>query len=137
MKRSLWSAVAGIPALVAPVAWAGEGKGLRAEKAGLSKEQAEKLKDAFQEGRKTMRPLRRELRDAMTRLHDQVEDEADDAALKATLERIDKAKQAVASERARLQATLGGMPPVKQRVKWLLARALGPAGVSLGAARGR
>ncbi len=121
MKRSSWLAFAGVFALVASAAVAGE-KGRWGEKAGLSKEQAEKLKESFKEGQKTMRPLHRELRDAMTKLHDQVEDDADEAALKGTLERIEKAHQALLSERTKFHTKLAASLPVKQRAKLLLAR---------------
>ncbi|MBI4347954.1 MAG: hypothetical protein HY553_13940, partial [Elusimicrobia bacterium] len=45
-----------------------------AERLGLSKEESEKVQSAFKEERKKLRPLERELRDAVVKLRDQVED---------------------------------------------------------------
>lgn len=94
-----------------------------AERLGLSKEESQKLELAFKEKRSTLRPLKRELRDAMLKLRDQVEDETDDKALAATLERVEKAKLALQEARHKFHKKLGEMLPPKQRAMVVLAHA--------------
>ncbi|MBI4346870.1 MAG: hypothetical protein HY553_08440, partial [Elusimicrobia bacterium] len=86
-------------------------------------EESQKLEAAFKEKRKKLRPLQRELRDAVLKLRDQVEDEADDKALTATLERVEKAKLALDDARHKFHKRLGDMLPPASRAKLVLAHA--------------
>jgi Spy/CpxP family protein refolding chaperone len=99
-----------------------EWKARWAEHMGLSEEEAGKLEAGHKEARKAMKPLHRELRDAMTKLRDQVEDEAGDDALKATLERVEKARRALAAEHDRAKAKLAELLPPAKRAKLILSR---------------
>lgn len=132
MKRWSWIALVGLLGFLSGAARAelkeeggrrAEWRARFAERMGLSKEDTEKLEAAFKERRKVMKPLRRDLRDAMLKLRDQVEDEAGDDALKAALERVDKARKALRSEAERSQAKLAEILPPSKRAKLLLARA--------------
>lgn len=92
------------------------------EKVGLTEAQADKLEAAMKERRKAVRPLKRELRDAMLKLKDQVEDEAGDEQVKATLERLKKARNAMRAEKDRFQTKIAEMLPPTVSAKLLLAR---------------
>lgn len=99
-----------------------ERKARLVERLGLTEAQADKLEAAMKERKKAMRPLRRELRDAMLKLRDQVEDEAGDDAIKGTLERLKKAKRALVDEKDRFLTKVGEIVPPTQSAKLLLAR---------------
>jgi Spy/CpxP family protein refolding chaperone len=92
------------------------------ERLGLTEAQADKLEAAFQERRKAVKPLRRELRDALTKLHDQVEDEAGDEVIKTTLDRLKTTRSALQAERDKFQAKVGDILPPSKQAKLLLAR---------------
>ena len=89
-------------------------------KLGLSEKDAKKLDDAFQSERLTMRPLHRELRDALQKLSDQVEDKAADADIQATLDRVQKARQALQTEMISFRSKLAGILTPTQRAKMML-----------------
>ncbi|MBI4423504.1 MAG: periplasmic heavy metal sensor [Elusimicrobia bacterium] len=152
MRHRSWVALIGLLAVCVTAAQAkdrrehggkdpGDMKARWAEHMGLSKDQAGKLESAFQERRKAMKPLRRELRDAMLQLRDKVEDEAGDAAMKPALDRVQKAKQAVRAEQERFHAKLGETLSPRQRARFLLAhggrRGPGMHGMKQGCAMGR
>ena len=93
------------------------------EKSGLSQEQADKLKAAFKAEREAMKPLRRELRDALLKLKDKVEDEAGDKDVQAALDRVEQAHKAIQVEREKSQANLASFLPATQRAKMMLRMA--------------
>ncbi len=98
--------------------WGQDGGPLR-----LTKDQHQKMKDAFTVERETIKPLRRELRDAINKLKDQVEDKASDSDLQASMERVSKAEETLRAERQRLRAKINAILTTGQR-----ARALGMNG---------
>lgn len=124
------AAVLGVAAFGGPAAAKEEGKSWRddemkrrfVEKIGLTEAQADKLEAAMKEQKKAVRPLKRELRDAMLKLKDQVEDEAGDEQVKATLERLKKARSAMRAEQDRFQTKITEMLPPTVSAKLLLAR---------------
>jgi Spy/CpxP family protein refolding chaperone len=89
---------------------------------GLSKDQQQKMKDAFKAERETMKPLRRELRDALLKLKDMVEDKASDTDLQAAMDRVAKAKTALHTEKEQFRAKMDGILTASQRAKKLLFR---------------
>lgn len=103
-----------------PKAAAGESrKGAHWEKMGLSKEQGEKLEASMKAEREAMKPLQREMRDALTKLRDLVEDKAGDKDLQAGIDRVNGARKAIQAEHDRFEATLASLP-VLARAKMLL-----------------
>ncbi|MFA6093137.1 MAG: periplasmic heavy metal sensor [Elusimicrobiota bacterium] len=90
------------------------------EKMGLSKEQSEKLKAAHKAQQEAVKPLQRELRDAMQKLGDQVEDKADEKALQASLDNIDRIQKALEAQHEKFQAELASFLPASARAKMML-----------------
>jgi len=97
------------------------------EKLGLSDEQAGKFEAALKSQREEAKPLRRELRDSMIKLRDQVQDEAADKDVAATLERLERAKTALETRREKLRKELSALLTPRQRAMLLLAKARGGA----------
>ncbi len=94
-----------------------------AGKMGLTDEEAGKLKEAFKAEREAAKPLRRGLRDALTKLHDQVQDKASDKDLQASLDRVDQAREALRAEHEKFRKKVAGMIPVEKRAKIALMMA--------------
>ncbi len=102
--------------------WEQQRRGMWERHLGLSEKDAKKLDAAFQSEKLTMRPLHRELRDALIKLSDQVKDKAADAEIQATLDRVQKAKQALQTEMASFRTKLAGILTPTQRAKMMLWR---------------
>jgi len=101
----------------------GEHKGRWAEKWGLSEDESAKLKDSFKAQREASKPMRLELRDALVKLHDQVEDKASDKDIQASLDRLEQAHRALRAEREKFRAKLATMLTPTQRAKMALRMA--------------
>ena len=74
----------------------GDGEGMHErmkEELGLSDEQVKKLDALREKNQATMKKARRQMRDLMAKLEDQVDDKAGDAALSATLKELKAAKK--------------------------------------------
>ena len=93
------------------------------EHLGLSPEQSEKLQAAFKAEKDAMRPLRRELRDALAQLKDRVEDKAVDKDIVSALDRLEAAHKAIRIEEEKSQAQLATLLPPMARAKMALQRA--------------
>jgi Spy/CpxP family protein refolding chaperone len=102
--------------------WDQQRRAMWERRLGLSEKDAKKLDETFQSEKKTMRPLHRELRDALIKLSDQVGDNAADTEIQATLERVQKAKQALQTEKSNFRAKLAGLLTPTQRAKMMLWR---------------
>jgi Spy/CpxP family protein refolding chaperone len=87
------------------------------EKLGLSKEQEAKLKQAHEDEAAALKPLRRELRDSLAKLHDQLEDKASDKDLQASLDRVEKARKALRDEREKAREKTATILTVQQRAR--------------------
>ena len=101
----------------------GRGREKWFKKAGLTEEQRGKVKEAFKAEREASKPLRRELRDAVQKLEDAVEDEAGDKALETALTRVEKARNALEAQREKSHAKLASLFTPAQRAKMVLRRA--------------
>lgn len=88
---------------------------------GLTDEQAAKLKDARTAEKEALKPLRRELRDALAKLSDQVEDKASDKDIQASLDRVDRARKALRDEQEKTRAKNAALLTPTQRAKMALA----------------
>lgn len=91
------------------------------EKLGISDEQAAKLKAARRATRDATGMARTELKAAMRKLKDQLEDKASEKELAATLERIAAARKAQRAEAEKFEAGLGAILTPIQRAKMLVA----------------
>lgn len=91
------------------------------EKFGISDEQAAKLKAAHRTRRDASEAARTELKAAMRKLKDQLEDKASDKDLAATLERIAAARKAQRAEMEKFEAGLSSILTPTQRAKMLVA----------------
>ncbi|MFA6029713.1 MAG: periplasmic heavy metal sensor [Elusimicrobiota bacterium] len=112
-----------------PKAAAGEkSMGSRGDKLGLSAEQKEKLEVAMKAERTAMKPLQREMRDAITKLSDLLEDNASDKDLQAGMDRVAAARKAIAAEHERFEASLSFLP-VKARAGMLVHMSRGMGGM--------
>ncbi len=87
---------------------------------GLSDVQESKLKDAFKAHREAVKPLGRKVRDLMTKLHDQLQDQAKDKDIAATLDSLKTAKKALDDERAKFTDSLASFLTPTQRAKMLM-----------------
>jgi Spy/CpxP family protein refolding chaperone len=103
--------------------WSHEGRGERMKEAlGLSEEQRGKLKALRRAHRDATEELRGKLKAGMRKLSDQLEDEAGDKELSATLESIASSRQALARERERFEKEMGALLTPTQRAKLLAGR---------------
>ncbi len=91
------------------------------EKLGLSAEQGEKLKAAHRARRDAAVATRTELKAAMRKLKDQLEDKASEKEISATLERIAAARKAQRAEAEKFEAGLSTILTPTQRAKMLVA----------------
>lgn len=91
------------------------------EKLGLSEAQAEKLKAARRARRDASEATRVELKAAMRKLSDQLEDKAPEKDLAATLERIAAARKAQRAEMEKFEAGVREILTPTQRAKMLVA----------------
>jgi Spy/CpxP family protein refolding chaperone len=92
---------------------------------GVSEEQKEKLQAAMKAEREVMKPLQRDLRDAVTKLSDLIEDGAADSELQAGMDRVEKAQKAIEAQREKSQAQIKAMMPIKQRAMMMVRMAQG------------
>ncbi|MBI5242493.1 MAG: periplasmic heavy metal sensor [Elusimicrobia bacterium] len=92
---------------------------------GLSEEQKEKLQAAMKAEREAMKPLQRQLRDAVTKLSDLIEDEAGDKELEAAMDKVEKLHKEMQAQREKSQAHLKVMLPVKQRAMMMIRMSRG------------
>lgn len=91
------------------------------EKLGISEAQAEKLKAARRARRDASEATRAELKAAMRKLSDQLEDKAPEKDLAATLERIAAARKAQRAETEKFEAGMREILTPTQRAKMLVA----------------
>jgi Spy/CpxP family protein refolding chaperone len=108
------------------------------EHLGLTDEQSAKLKDAMKANGEAMKPLFRQVRDAMTKLDDKVKDKAPDADIQAALDAVKAAHKAIAAHQEKFHETLASFLTPTQQAKMLLDMAARMrAGRKGPAARGR
>ena len=93
------------------------------EKLDLTDAQFEKVKAAFESHKATAKPLRRALRDGVTKLKDQLEDKAGEDQLKATLDQVEKSRKDLRAEMDRFHDSLKGVLSVTQQAKAAVAMA--------------
>lgn len=91
------------------------------EKFGISEEQAGKLKAARRARRDASAAARTEMKAAMRKLSDQLEDKAPEKELAATLERIAAARKAQRAEAEKFEAGLASILTPTQRANMLVA----------------
>ena len=92
---------------------------------GISQEQKEKLQAAMKAEREATKPLQRELRDAVTKLSDLIEDGAGDKELEAAMDRVENLHKEMQARREKFQAQLKAMLPVKQRAMMMVRMSQG------------
>lgn len=130
MNRGTKVALAGllaVPALVAARAESRRGCDLVRDVIGLSGDAAEKLTTVLKSGRKVGEPLHRRLHESLEKLRWQVDAEAGDKEIAATLEQVEKARDALRKQRESVKAEIDGLLTPEQRARMLLA--LGPMGM--------
>ncbi len=93
------------------------------EKLGLSDDQAAKLKDAMKAHGEAMKPIGKQLKELMEKLHSQVEDKASDGDLKATLDALRNARKSMMDEQEKFHATVAGVLTPTQQAKFVLGAA--------------
>jgi Spy/CpxP family protein refolding chaperone len=103
--------------------WSHEGRGGKMKEAlGLSEEQKGKLKALRRAHRDAAEEIRVKLKAGMRRLSDQLEDQAGDKELAATLDSIASSRSALAREREKFEKELGALLTPTQRAKMLAGR---------------
>ncbi|MFI5345647.1 MAG: Spy/CpxP family protein refolding chaperone [Elusimicrobiota bacterium] len=90
------------------------------ERLGLSDEQADKVKTAFESEKAAVKPLREARKAAARKLEQQVRDLASEKDIQATLDGMDANRKAMAAERQKLQGSLAGVLKPSQRAKMRL-----------------
>lgn len=90
---------------------------------GLSDADAAKVKSAFEEQRKTVEPLHRELKVGLEKLRWQVDAKADPKDLEATLSQLDKTRKALFEQHEKLIEKLRGSLSVEAQAKLALFKA--------------
>lgn len=109
-------------ALLLPSMIRAEGHGERfREKFGITEEQGAKLKAARRARRDAAAASRTELKAAMNKLSDQIEDKASDKELTATLDRIVALRKARRAEAEKFEAGVSAILTPAQRAKMLVA----------------
>jgi len=91
------------------------------EKLGISEEQAAKLKAARRAKRDASEASRTEMKAAMRKLSDQLEDKASDKDIAATLDKIASARKAQRAEMEKFEAGISAILTPTQRAKMLVA----------------
>lgn len=91
------------------------------EKLGLSDEQAEKLKALRRAHRDAAESLRSELKASVRRLGDQLEDDASEKELSATLDKIKAGRKALREARDKFEADSSALLTPTQRAKLVVA----------------
>lgn len=94
------------------------------EMLGLTDDQEAKFKDAMKAHGEAVKPLKRKLRDGMTKLGDQLQDKADDSAVKATLDSLKATRQAMTAEQEKFHDGLASFLTPTQQGKLVLGMAM-------------
>ena len=89
-------------------------------KLGLSEEAAAKVQAAMKAHREAAEPLHKELKSAMRRLRDELEDKAPDAEIQATLDKLEKTHKAMQAEGEKMKASLSAVLTPTQKAKMLM-----------------
>lgn len=90
------------------------------KKLGLSDEQMEKMKAATKTHMETIKPLRKELRADMKKLREQIKNRAGDAAVAATLGKLELTRKAIQAENEKMKAATVELLTPTQQAKMLL-----------------
>lgn len=90
------------------------------KKLGLSGDPAEKMKAAMKAHRDAVKPLRKDARADMKKLRDQIKNKANDAAVAATLAKMEISHKAIQAENEKLKAATDSLLTPTQRAKLLL-----------------
>lgn len=90
------------------------------KKLGLSDEQMEKMKAAAKAHRETIKPLRKEMRADMKKLREQIKNRAGDAAVAATLGKLELTRKAIQAENEKMKAATDELLTPTQQAKMLL-----------------
>lgn len=93
-------------------------------KLGLTDEQEAKFKDAMKAHMDAEKPLKRKMRDQMTKLGDQLQDKADDSAIKATLDALKDTRQAMTAEQEKFHDSLAAFLTPTQQAKLVVGMAM-------------
>ena len=99
------------------------GPGMPGPDDGLSQEQREKVQAAMKAEREAMKPLHRDLRDSITKLSDLLEDGAGEKELQTQMDRVEKVRKAIQTQREKSEAKISAMLPVKQRAMMMVRMA--------------
>ena len=93
------------------------------EKLGISEEQEAKLKTAKRARRDGTEAAMSDVKAAVRKLHDQLEDKASEKDLSATLDKLVAARKAMRAEEDKFEATLSAALTPTQRAKMVVAMA--------------
>jgi Spy/CpxP family protein refolding chaperone len=93
------------------------------ERLGLSDDQADKLKAAWDAQKAAMKPLREAAKEGRRKLEEQVRGLASDKEIQATLDALDANRKAMLAERQKVEATLASVLKPSQRAKLRLMMA--------------
>ena len=93
------------------------------ERLGLTDDQAEKLKAAWESRKAALKPLIEQRKSDQRKLEDQVRDLASEKDIQATMDRLDAGRKAMEAERQKGEASVASILKPSQRAKMRLFRA--------------